>query len=180
MPQRLELFYSNLNRQNMRRRLFYIYKWNSGRRDATREGYEEWLKGLVAWMEETSGIELPTDDTFFEEYNGDETTEEITPEEEEEMFGEKPEIEGEKGDAELTPAETTEDVTDVAGKGKKKGDEAVDEVKDAVDEGVKETTPETEKPKEEVTEETPGATEKEGEAEAPGATEKEGEAEVAP
>ena len=61
MPQRLELFYSNLNRQNMRRRLFYIYKWNIGRRDATREGYTEWLKGLVAWMEETTGVDLPDD-----------------------------------------------------------------------------------------------------------------------
>ena len=44
MPMRLELFYSNLNKNNMKRRLFYIYKWNVGRSDATRAGYAEWLK----------------------------------------------------------------------------------------------------------------------------------------
>ena len=51
MPQRLELFFNNLNKQNMRRRLFYIYKWMQGRREANRDGYLIWLQELSDWFE---------------------------------------------------------------------------------------------------------------------------------
>ena len=50
MPKRLELFFNNLNKQNMRRRLFYIYKWMVGRREANRNGYLLWLQELSAWF----------------------------------------------------------------------------------------------------------------------------------
>lgn len=170
MPQRLELFYSNLNRQNMRRRLFYIYKWNIGRRDATREGYTEWLKGLVAWMEETTGVVLPQEEGFFDEYNGDDTEGELTPEEEE-MFGEEEETEDGEGTADTKPVgKADEGAGDASKKGKEKTGEAADEVKDAEEEGDEETTPEADKPKEE----------KEGEAEAPGAETEDKKEEEAP
>ena len=59
MPMRLELFYSNLNNNNMKRRLFYIYKWKVGRSDASRSGYAKWLKKLVDWMVTKNGVTLP-------------------------------------------------------------------------------------------------------------------------
>ena len=59
MPMRLELFYANLNNNNMKRRLFYIYKWKVGRSDATRSGYAQWLKKLVDWMVTKTGVTLP-------------------------------------------------------------------------------------------------------------------------
>ena len=57
MPQRLENFYSNLNKQNMRRRLFYIYKWMVGRRNANRDDYANWLEDLATWFEQYSGYD---------------------------------------------------------------------------------------------------------------------------
>ena len=52
MPQRLELFYQNLNKRNMRRRLFYIYKWQNGRRESNRSDYSRWLSDLADWFDE--------------------------------------------------------------------------------------------------------------------------------
>jgi len=49
MPMRLESFHNNLNRNNMRRRLFYIYKWSVGRQEATRSGYVDWLEDMAEW-----------------------------------------------------------------------------------------------------------------------------------
>ena len=46
MPQRLENFHSDLNRNNMKRRLFQIYKWSEGR-GSNRAGYEDWLDDLA-------------------------------------------------------------------------------------------------------------------------------------
>lgn len=94
MPQRLELFYKNLNRSNMRRRLFYIYKWSVGRREATRAGYAAWLEKLVAWMQETTGVELPSqdleeDDDMIDEEDeammNDEETDEVADEVDDEL-----------------------------------------------------------------------------------------------
>ena len=50
MPQRLESFHNKLNKENMRCRLFYIYKWMVGRREASRDGYIAWLKELADWF----------------------------------------------------------------------------------------------------------------------------------
>ena len=58
MPKRLEQFYSSMNRSNMRRRLFYIYKWQMGRREATRSGFGLWLKGLADWFENYAADEV--------------------------------------------------------------------------------------------------------------------------
>ena len=49
MPKRYENMYSNLNRNNVRRRLNSIYKWSVGRKEATRAGYQGWLDELVDW-----------------------------------------------------------------------------------------------------------------------------------
>lgn len=51
MPMRLEGHFNKLNKQNMKRRLFDIYKWQVGRADATRKEYADWLAGLADWME---------------------------------------------------------------------------------------------------------------------------------
>ena len=57
MPKRLEDFWSNLSEQNMKRRLFYIYKWAVGRSAASRRGYIEWLSGLADWFEDNAASE---------------------------------------------------------------------------------------------------------------------------
>ena len=57
MPKRLESFYSNLKPDNMRRRLFYIYKWMVGRSAANRDGYVTWLTGLADWFEKYAQTE---------------------------------------------------------------------------------------------------------------------------
>ena len=49
MPSRLEHFWSKLHDKNMRRRLFYIYKWDTGRRNADREDFGLWLEELGDW-----------------------------------------------------------------------------------------------------------------------------------
>ena len=49
MPRRLELFWANLHEENMRRRLFYIYKWEVGRRNTDREDFASWLNDLANW-----------------------------------------------------------------------------------------------------------------------------------
>lgn len=51
MPMRLEGFFSKLNKQNMKRRLFDIYKWQVGRSDANRSEYADWLGGVADWMQ---------------------------------------------------------------------------------------------------------------------------------
>ena len=62
MPQRLELFYSNLNHENMKRRLFYIYKWSIGRREASREDYARWLTDLTSWFSNLTGVKISAKD----------------------------------------------------------------------------------------------------------------------
>ena len=62
MPQRLELFYGNLTRQNMKRRLFYIYRWSIGRREASREDYALWLAELTRWFSNLTGVQIPEKD----------------------------------------------------------------------------------------------------------------------
>lgn len=52
MPKRLEGLFNNLNKQNMKRRLYDIYKWQVGRSDATRSDYANWLEDVAKWMEE--------------------------------------------------------------------------------------------------------------------------------
>ena len=52
MPKRLEGLFNNLNKQNMKRRLYDIYKWQVGRADATRSDYANWLDDVSKWMEE--------------------------------------------------------------------------------------------------------------------------------
>jgi len=51
MPMRLERFWGNMNSQNMERRLFSIYKWNVGRREANRDDFSDWLSNLADWLE---------------------------------------------------------------------------------------------------------------------------------
>ncbi len=51
MPKRLEDFWDNLNSDNLQRRLFAIYKWNVGRRDASYDDFTDWLKKLADWLE---------------------------------------------------------------------------------------------------------------------------------
>ena len=41
----------------MRRRLFYIYKWMVGRRNANRDDYANWLEDLATWFEQYSGYD---------------------------------------------------------------------------------------------------------------------------
>lgn len=41
----------------MRRRLYYIYKWMVGRRDANRDDYADWLEDLATWFEQQSGYD---------------------------------------------------------------------------------------------------------------------------
>lgn len=52
LPGRLERFSRNLNRQNMQRRLFAIYKWNVGRDEASRPGFPKWLAAQADWLSE--------------------------------------------------------------------------------------------------------------------------------
>lgn len=54
MPLRLEGFYNKLNKQNMKRRLYDIYKWQVGRSDANRSDYAEWLGSVADWLETQS------------------------------------------------------------------------------------------------------------------------------
>lgn len=58
MPNRLERFWSNLNRNNMQRRLYQMYKWNVGKRDATRDEFGVWLTTLADWFEEYAEEEM--------------------------------------------------------------------------------------------------------------------------
>jgi len=48
----------------MRRHLYYIYKWNQGRSEASREGFVAWLRTLVQWMEGMTGVVLPPEEVF--------------------------------------------------------------------------------------------------------------------
>ena len=119
------MFYANLNRANMRRRLFYIYKWVDGRREASREGYIQWLRELVTWMEDMTGVELPPEpeiEGVEEEFFGDEG-EFNDSEEDLAMFGEEePSDEGagdenaeDEGSADTEkPAEETNDAEEGA------------------------------------------------------------------
>ena len=61
MPQRLEGFFNNLNRSNIRRRLFSLYKWNVGRENATRAGYVNWLDDLATWYEDIAAESIVED-----------------------------------------------------------------------------------------------------------------------
>ena len=54
MPKRLESFYQNLNRNNMRRRLNSIYKWMVGRKAANKSDFVNWLTELGDWFEENA------------------------------------------------------------------------------------------------------------------------------
>lgn len=51
MPMRLENFFGNLNKDNMQRRLFSIYKWNVGRSEANYNDFYIWLKNIGDWLE---------------------------------------------------------------------------------------------------------------------------------
>ena len=51
MPMRLENFFGNLNKNNMQRRLFSIYKWNVGRSEASYDDFYLWLKNIGDWLE---------------------------------------------------------------------------------------------------------------------------------
>lgn len=51
MPMRLEGLFNNLNKQNMKRRLYDIYKWQKGRSDANRKEYADWLAQVADWMQ---------------------------------------------------------------------------------------------------------------------------------
>jgi hypothetical protein len=51
MPDRLETFWGNLNKSNMKRRLYDIYKWNVGRREANKTDFADWLGDLGDWFE---------------------------------------------------------------------------------------------------------------------------------
>lgn len=51
---RLEGFFSRLNKQNMKRRLYDIYKWQVGRSDANRSDYANWLSGVADWIQTQS------------------------------------------------------------------------------------------------------------------------------
>ena len=125
MPQRLELFYSNLNRANMRRRLFYIYKWNVGRRNSNRKGYVQWLRDLVTWMEETSGVDLPEEIML----NGEKLDEDNEDDDFEDSEEDKEIIEGEPAD-EVKDGEKDEDKDET----EEKEDEADKEEEDEADE----------------------------------------------
>ena len=48
---RLENFFGNLNKNNMQRRLFSIYKWNVGRSEAIYEDFYLWLEKIGDWLE---------------------------------------------------------------------------------------------------------------------------------
>lgn len=52
MPIRLERFWSNLNRQNIERRLYAMYTWSVGRSEANRDDFVQWLDNLATWYEE--------------------------------------------------------------------------------------------------------------------------------
>jgi len=51
MPKRLEDFWGNLNSHNLERRLFAMYKWNVGRKDASYDDFSVWLGSLSEWLE---------------------------------------------------------------------------------------------------------------------------------
>ena len=52
MPMRLERFWSNLNRQNLKRRLKAFYKWNVGRGEANNLDFVRWMEELNDWYEQ--------------------------------------------------------------------------------------------------------------------------------
>ena len=52
MPGRLEGFYNRLTKQNMKHRLYEIYKWQVGRKEASKRAYILWLKSLGDWFEQ--------------------------------------------------------------------------------------------------------------------------------
>ena len=106
----------------MRRRLFYIYKWVIGRREATRQGYANWLRTLVDWMQEETGYTLPEtpeidetaaelDDEFFTEEDWLSDTEETK---------DSTDV---KEKEETTPGAPAEEVTDAQPDEKKDGGE---------------------------------------------------------
>ncbi len=51
LPKRLRRFSNNLNDNNMRRRLFYIYKFSVGRDRANRDDFVLWLTDVANWFE---------------------------------------------------------------------------------------------------------------------------------
>ena len=64
MPLRLEGFYNKLNKQNMKRRLYDIYKWQVGRSDANRSDYAEWLGSVADWLETQSNFNASHQNKF--------------------------------------------------------------------------------------------------------------------
>ena len=51
MPARLERFWGNLNKKNLKRRLYAMYKWNVGPKEANRADFANWLEDLADWFE---------------------------------------------------------------------------------------------------------------------------------
>lgn len=51
LPKRLRRFTNNLTDSNMRRRLFYIYKFSVGRDRASRDDFVIWLTDVADWFE---------------------------------------------------------------------------------------------------------------------------------
>ena len=54
MPKRLEDFWGNLNSDNLQRRLFAMYKWNVGPREASYDYFSVWLNNLADWFEQAA------------------------------------------------------------------------------------------------------------------------------